>query len=830
MKKFLALVLALVMTMSLVTISAGAEDFTDDASITYEEAVDVMTACGVVGGYADGSFNPLGTLTRGAAAKIICNMILGPTEAGALATVEAPFTDVPADHVFAGYIAYCVSEGIVSGYTDGTFRPAGTLTGYAFWKMLLGALGYEAGAEGYTGANYAINVAKRGLNIDLDAGLKGAFVGAKALTREEACLYAFNTMKAQMVEYDNSSSITIGDIVISNNSKAEGRWDDSREEDPTLFREEYFEKLTEGTANDEAFGRPSVSWKYDGKKIGTYAKSPILTYTDIVKEKDLFDDLGVDGYTGASSKYALITKATEDGKGAFTASQTEGVYTVVAGVFSEAVAGETAVIAKGENSNIAGTGKGTITEVYETANDNEFQLVFINEFITKVNSIKKADDAKDLGRRISTSLGDFETDDFAKDDYVLVTVANDVIKSAVAVEKLEDVAVTSYKADSVTIDGVTYKYSNRADTIADKGSYTLTAGNTYTFYLDSCGNIIKGEVYTATSTDYYKVLAVSTKKDDGFGDDAYYNYKVVDMTGAVSTVKAMAGAQDAATAAQYDIVTLKDDDDNEGYVKFSVLGAYNANAASTAGTMTAQDVTTFNKTSAKIGDISVNNNTVFVLQTGANKYKVVEGLSNMGNYTLTEQDITAVVKKGVAVVVYMDIIGKSATSSTDDLIYIVSTSASTSYDSTNKYTVYSYNAVVDGELDPAVATKISPAADIDSVTEGTQTIAIGLYKVTNLTDGYISAIEAVSGDLYNTKATTGKDEVSFDGGVLDIDGTTYVVDADVEILMIDADDNLTTDVSIDALTGEEVEGTFYLIEKSTSDATIVTIYFDGTVA
>ena len=36
MKKFLALVLALVMTMSLVTISAGAEDYTDDSKITYE--------------------------------------------------------------------------------------------------------------------------------------------------------------------------------------------------------------------------------------------------------------------------------------------------------------------------------------------------------------------------------------------------------------------------------------------------------------------------------------------------------------------------------------------------------------------------------------------------------------------------------------------------------------------------------------------------------------------------------------------------------------------------------------------------------------------------
>ena len=48
MKKFLSLVLALVMTMSLVTVSAGAKDFTDDSEITYKEAVDVISALGVV--------------------------------------------------------------------------------------------------------------------------------------------------------------------------------------------------------------------------------------------------------------------------------------------------------------------------------------------------------------------------------------------------------------------------------------------------------------------------------------------------------------------------------------------------------------------------------------------------------------------------------------------------------------------------------------------------------------------------------------------------------------------------------------------------------------
>ena len=272
MKKFLSLVLALAMTMSLVTVSAGAKDFTDDSSITYKEAVDVVSALGIVEGYEDGAFNPQNTLTRGAAAKIICNLILGTTTASALRADTAPYSDVPTTNTFAGYIAYCQKEGIISGYADGTFKPAATLTGYAFMKMLLGALGYDSDIEGYTGANWSIAVGKRALGIGLDDG-NDNFVGVNAVTREEACLYAFNTLKATMVEYKDNSTVTVGDITIANKSTATevertsgkdytGYNESSDQKDSCgtqQFCEKYFSDLKAEDDTDD-FGAPATKW------------------------------------------------------------------------------------------------------------------------------------------------------------------------------------------------------------------------------------------------------------------------------------------------------------------------------------------------------------------------------------------------------------------------------------------------------------------------------------------------------------------------------------------------------------------------------------------
>ena len=95
MKKLLALVLALVMSMSLVTISNAA--FKDADKIDYKEAVDVMNAVGVFVGDEKGNFNAKENLTREQAAKIIAYLELGSKAADALrsAATSSPMSRRP---------------------------------------------------------------------------------------------------------------------------------------------------------------------------------------------------------------------------------------------------------------------------------------------------------------------------------------------------------------------------------------------------------------------------------------------------------------------------------------------------------------------------------------------------------------------------------------------------------------------------------------------------------------------------------------------------------------------------------------------------------------
>ncbi len=328
MKKFLSLVLALIMTMSLVTISAGAteyRDLTDKDEIQYEEAVAVLNRIGVITGYEDGSFRPETELTRGAAAKIIVSLLIGPDAAANLPNATAPYPDVPASHTFAGVISYCKTAGIISGYGDGTFKPSNSLTGFAFAKMLLGALGYKSEIEGFVDTGWTMNVARVGNVTGLFDRLD--FDGAASVNREQACQLALNTLKATMVTYGGTTMVTGAQTLAVQGTQAMYVTSNNREINANInrrvisaannemtleFGEEHFKDLRlEHDKYDPAyddFGHPSNEWSYKKVTIGTFRLPADFTYekqishledTAATKEKAL----GLRGYDTFSTDH-----------------------------------------------------------------------------------------------------------------------------------------------------------------------------------------------------------------------------------------------------------------------------------------------------------------------------------------------------------------------------------------------------------------------------------------------------------------------------------------------------------------------------------------------
>ena len=499
MKKFLSLVLALVMTMSLVTVSAGAKDFTDSTKIQYNEAVDVMSAVKVIDGYAEGDFRPSTTLTRGAAAKIICNMILGPTTASALVADAAPYKDVPANHTFAGYIAYCQKTGIISGYADGTFKPANTLTGYAFMKMLLGALGYKADVEGYTSPNWSINVAKQAINAGLNKGLKGDFNGVKAVNREEACLYAFNTLKATMVEYD--TTITIGGVTVAGARKDvtnSASIETIKNDDKMQFAERYFTKLTKKSNVTDDFGRPAVTWINNKTEVGTYVDYTTLvsSYTAKVKGGEVYNDIG-----SAAAKFDEVTYYV-DGK--------VQPASVVTDLMSD--------VKKSNKDTFGASGKGVLTEVYVDTDEETIDVVIINTYIADVSA-----DYNDKKEYLSVGVKNYGAnaptkvylDDVAgiekykEDDVILVQIADGVILNVIDPKTVEDAAISKFATDDYVVTGGNqYDFAekiNRYNNVLNEYNKEELEDKTYDIYVDQYGYAIGIKLHSGT--DKYLFLA-----------------------------------------------------------------------------------------------------------------------------------------------------------------------------------------------------------------------------------------------------------------------------------------------------------------------------------
>ena len=792
MKKFLSLVLALVMTMSLVTVSAGAKDFTDNSKINYKEAVDVMSAAKVIDGYAEGDFRPTATLTRGAAAKIICNLILGPTTASALVADAAPYKDVPTNHTFAGYIAYCQKEGIISGYADGTFRPANTLTGYAFMKMLLGALGYDAEVEQYTGANWSINVAKRAMNIGLKDGLIGDFNGVKAVTREEACLYAFNTLQATMVEYSAKTSVsTNGTTVVIAGSEAKdvvntGKTDSNIDKDGKMqFAEKYFEDLKLDKTSDD-FGRPANKWNVKKEEVGTYANTPDATFTKKVTKADVYNAIGKTVYDDLKDGDATLTTYFDGFETKVKAADVDSTWAN-----------------KNDTGKVNSTGNGDLTEIY-VDDDNNVTIVTIRTYVfqaatdydAKKESVNltqdgsKADNLTNAAKTIVLNDRTVEAEDYAvvkdlkADDYVLVTaVKNGSGYDVKSVEKAEvkTVEVSGYKLnDSVDAASTTYKYNANADSI--KGT-SYNVGKQATLVLDKYGYIIAVEESVVLS-DYVYI--------EKFGSTSSLNAKALanaifaDGTDAEITVKEVLGVKNKTTIANYGTsmagwYTYSKNTANE-YTLYAIESKYNQKADSFSGKDTVvSENGKVNPIKGTLNGVLANDDTVILVSDKDDDITVYTGVKNFPGVKLTSASskatVSAVVKtsNGYASLVYIDVDG-SATITGDknsNLVYVVEYDGK--YVTKDNETFYKYT-VLDGEDE----VKIEADNQIQNITGSVYGVANYLTKSG---DRYTD-FQLVKQDKDVVVYGTGSSDIKQSAGTLVLGADKFVVASDAKITLV----------------------------------------------
>ena len=528
MKKLLALVLALVMSMSLVTISNAA--FKDADKIDYKEAVDVMNAVGVFIGDEKGNFNAKENLTREQAAKIIAYLELGSKAADALVG-GATFTDVASSRWSAGFVGYCAQAGVVAGVGDSKFDPAGQLTALQFGKMLLVELGYDAKAAGMVGADWAINTSKLMAKAKLMDGIDGSV--NQVLTREKAAQMCLNALEAPTVEYTTKgSSISVNGAEINLGASEPSYVTNTIAKEQTISSEkltnnggytiELGEKLYKNLkkiSTTDDFGRPATKWTWKSESVGTYADAADLSYTKAVKAGDIYKDLNL--------------------------SDTVAAKNVTVWVNGEQVSAASLDIKKGSETKIGaklyddknGTnGNGVLTEVFYDDVADTMVITQIVTYIGEVAKTVKATDKRDAYVVITAKTGDnnaytmpkdskgikaspleFETDEtFADDTYVLYTYSfkAEAVKSLAAAEKVEGYVTKTInsasdldKNNGMTIGGTEYKMSLAT---AGEALGNVSVKNDYTVYLDQYGYIIYVEQVQELGS-YALVLATANK-------------------------------------------------------------------------------------------------------------------------------------------------------------------------------------------------------------------------------------------------------------------------------------------------------------------------------
>ena len=801
LKKILALALALVMTLSLMTV---ANAFNDDKDIDakYDEAVTVLSALNVFKGVNDGSnFAPKQTITRAEVAAIIYRIVTGDVADNQAGIYKdyAKFKDVAANHWAAGYIGYCSNAELILG--DGTnFYPDQTVTGYQALAMILRAVGYDKNNE-FQGNGWEIRTASTAQGLGILKNINQGTLGTAA-TREMVAEILFQAILVPTVTYTPALGYSQYVSIVG------GTKNDS-------LGYKTFKLLVNTAREDDVWGRPSTVWKLDtattfgcwstptagDKTLVSIQDTPIKSYTTAVTECDVAADYGFqssktfDTYTngkinkGTDTLVATNTVAKIGAQGRLTevyADRIVYIDTLLASVTNVTnatfdAAGHlrtpaTITLAVYDTNTTAAAGGngspvvGTTTATTVTLNNGAVNYTYTAGQMVLVNAVQY-------------TTGRVRT--LATEQHV------DILGVAQSMAGAQ--SVIWYNASQHTINNTVYNDNNRFH-LDQAGIET----SNHTWYFDSYGNLIGatdlltqytygvvtniywqnnagvGSAYAnitymdGTTASAVKVASIDVWNTSSYADDCVPVYALSGnalnvTTGTPNTVGISTWSNDNANAPSsfvsndlFRISTLAD-----GSI---VLDAVNEMTAATVRTGVSAVTGTASKPTGASTTVYTNANTQYLVKNANGTFTALTGFNSIYNYTTGTKATVDYVVGADGYVTYAFVMGTPDATTNSKLVYVTSNNYATYLDA-NRITHYVVTAVdIEGKATTVDTTNYTV---VTTLVNGVGQVFYVTYTGDNATGATAVPTTAIAVPAYGATMTAIRlDGATMNGGVI----------------------------------------------------------------
>ena len=817
LKRVLSLGLSTAMLIGLMVTGSSAAGYDDVSSDHHEEAIEVLQAVGVMVGDESGNFNPDENVTRNEMAVVMSNLMDYNV---ATYSGTSPFTDVPS--WAEPYVAACWTNKITSGYSDTVYGGSDGVTTAQAALMLMKALGYFQYQSDFSN-DWQLATVSQGNRIALfenvDSGVR------EAMTRNELAQLVLNTLKSGMVEPDDDTiNVTTPDGTTVNAGKVDYVYVSSEESYAKAIKQltgwnstsistagtivELGEYLYDGDLKmdddtRDAFGRPATEWTLKTNEIGTYADTPLATYTTKVTKGDLWSLLGRSNVNNLGGSTELDVYANGKDVTLSKDNYFRSNSSAAAGV---------------DDANNGVAANGVLTEVYMD-NDGNVSIVYVNTYLAQANG-----DFRENSGTLNTvtltsptgfTLGTLDEEDFENlsefvdEDYILYTVSyqgGTPTVESIAKAQIVSGTVDAYsQTESVTIGGTKYDYAKRIEGTDTTGSKAteFTVGSNAAIVLDQYGYVLYVDDASLSVGNYLYVDGIIAAT--GFGDNhtarAYFSdgrKATIDIDDlyktSMTTPEVLSGFPTNDTSNPTKTHSL------DGWYSYSETdGEYTLRWATTndksheyKGTGSEVEVMTNGSVRFLKGEsVRGDNNTIFVIVDTDGDATVYVGINNAPDITLTDaatpsDKLTAswMLSKDTsgnyASLVFVDASDLAAnkvsiSGGNEESLMFVLNRKTTYIDRPTGETIETWNVVLNGEVTTVDAKRnaLSPYTMYYKVVEDSN----GYYKAT--------VFPGINGDYTtNQLLISNSDEIDFSSGAVALGAYTYSITDDTQIVLV----------------------------------------------